>query len=55
MEWLTRHAAWQREGYADASAKLAALGKRGIVESVPVPRHSGIGKVDSWLLNLLAY
>lgn len=30
VEWLTRHAAWRREGYADASAKLAALGKEAV-------------------------
>ena len=34
VEWLTRHAAWRREGQADATATLAALGKR-VVEGVP--------------------
>ena len=34
VEWLTRHAAWRREGQADATATLATLGKR-VVEGVP--------------------
>ena len=34
VEWLARHAAWRREGQADATATLAALGKR-VVEGVP--------------------
>ena len=34
VEWLARHAAWRREGQADADATLATLGKR-VVEGVP--------------------
>ena len=34
VEWLARHAAWRREGQADAAATLATLGKR-VVEGVP--------------------
>ena len=34
VEWLALHAAWRREGQADATATLAALGKR-VVEGVP--------------------
>ena len=34
VEWLARHAAWRREGQANAAATLAALGVR-VVEGVP--------------------
>ena len=34
IEWLARHAAWRREGRADASAKLDSLGLH-VTEGVP--------------------
>ena len=34
VAWLARHAAWRREGQANAAATLAALGVR-VVEGVP--------------------